>query len=484
MLSCRQLPGLSCEECRRRKARCDRVRPHCGTCVEIGIECIVNDKRPRRGPKKGQLKALRYRVGILERQLKDQLNNNLAPPAVEIDCEPMETVAIVSESAVLDDIEQDIIHNLIPNTAEWHDTGMTTTGIAAPSVDLDFNAMDATEGLDISDLVWADLDLLYFDRVHPVLPIIHKRRCFAWSNEEVLTPARLSLRLAMGALAAALSTQFPGLSNILYTSTRRILETSHNTEQDPSSTAGHVPLEEIQAWLLVAHYELMCVHENRAMITAGRAFRLVQLSRLHDIDIIDISPVNIIETPSTPTSLAQDESFGIVEERRRTFWLAFSLDRFLSTRNQWPLTLHEEIIRSRLPSPETHFQNNMPVQVDFLPDILTNSDRGVHSSFTECIILATLYGRCMEHRRLSLASSLSTNKSHEFWTRHERLASILEKQVQILICYPANMLNLDNRNPMLTFSQILVHSAIIHLCITIEIYPAGILGGWKSTPCT
>lgn len=59
----RRQPGFACQECRRRKARCDRVRPQCGTCAEAGLSCVIIEERPQRGPKKGQLKALRSRVG-------------------------------------------------------------------------------------------------------------------------------------------------------------------------------------------------------------------------------------------------------------------------------------------------------------------------------------------------------------------------------------------------------------------------------------
>lgn len=61
----RQQPGLACEPCRRRKARCDRSQPVCGACAETGAECVVNESRPQRGPKKGQLRALRTEVGEL-----------------------------------------------------------------------------------------------------------------------------------------------------------------------------------------------------------------------------------------------------------------------------------------------------------------------------------------------------------------------------------------------------------------------------------
>ena len=59
----RQRPGSACEECRRKKLRCDRKKP-CGGCVDSGVVCHVNAARPERGPKKGHLKVLRSRIGI------------------------------------------------------------------------------------------------------------------------------------------------------------------------------------------------------------------------------------------------------------------------------------------------------------------------------------------------------------------------------------------------------------------------------------
>lgn len=60
----RQQPGFACEECRRRKARCDRVRPKCGHCMETDMTCVILAKKSQRGPKKGQLAALRSQIGL------------------------------------------------------------------------------------------------------------------------------------------------------------------------------------------------------------------------------------------------------------------------------------------------------------------------------------------------------------------------------------------------------------------------------------
>ena len=68
----RQRSGPACDECRRRKLRCDGQQPQCGICRETGISCEVTH-RGTRGPKKGHLKALKNRVVHLEAMLESRL---------------------------------------------------------------------------------------------------------------------------------------------------------------------------------------------------------------------------------------------------------------------------------------------------------------------------------------------------------------------------------------------------------------------------
>jgi Fungal specific transcription factor domain len=176
--------------------------------------------------------------------------------------------------------------------------------------------------------------------VHLVCPVIHQRRYFAWAGQESLPPTRACLRSAMRTMAAAVSPRYRRLGDVLYAETRRLLET--HVEKPTSEVAARVmasdkiPLEQIQAWLLLAHYESLRMEERQAMLTAGRAFRLVQMARLYDVD----TPDNVPPVTAEPEL---DESFVDAEEKRRTFWLAYSFDRFLCWRNEWPLTLQEEM---------------------------------------------------------------------------------------------------------------------------------------------
>ena len=60
----RQRAGAACEECRRRKLRCDGKQPQCEPCFEAGVLCVTPTNHPQRGPKRGHLKALQTRMGI------------------------------------------------------------------------------------------------------------------------------------------------------------------------------------------------------------------------------------------------------------------------------------------------------------------------------------------------------------------------------------------------------------------------------------
>lgn len=172
-------------------------------------------------------------------------------------------------------------------------------------------------------------DQLYFDRVHANVPIFNQSRYFARSRQTpcIRSPDyMLCLQYAMWSLAMAHSSQFESSRDLLYKETRQMLECLDMADDD----LHPVRIEQIQAWLLVAFYELARASYRRASISAGRALRLVQLARLHEVD-------------AGANSLDEEDPV-VREERRRTFWVAYCLDRLLCMRNNDSLTLTEEAV--------------------------------------------------------------------------------------------------------------------------------------------
>ncbi len=192
----------------------------------------------------------------------------------------------------------------------------------------------------MTDLMRADLDQVFFDRVYPVLPIIYHRRYFSWADKEHPGATRACLRSAMRAMAAAMSAPGRRVCDQLYA------ETCHLLEAHKIGSKADISVEYVQAWLLLAHYELLRVGEYQAMLTAGRCLRLVLMARLSDID--SPGPDGIDYPQASPVLINREnvrgDTFSIVEEQRRVFWLSFCLDRSLCLRNEYPLTLQEDMV--------------------------------------------------------------------------------------------------------------------------------------------
>ena len=99
----------------------------------------------------------------------------------------------------------------------------------------------------------------------------------------------------------------------LYAEARRLLDALEMESQD----AFVKRIEQSQSWLLLTIYELMNDQFFQcALVSAGRAFRLIQLIGLYEVD------------KQPPTGIQGE--WVDKESRRRTFWVAYTLDRSLA----------------------------------------------------------------------------------------------------------------------------------------------------------
>ncbi|KAI1770474.1 fungal-specific transcription factor domain-containing protein [Hypoxylon cercidicola] len=472
----RQNPGAACEECRRRKVRCDRQQPSCGLCLSSGVQCQVTTPRPPRGPKRGYLKALQARIATLEGTLLQQQRQQQQPPPNN----NTSTITIAPEDTTIEGLTfndhpplawdfpittdderslNDLCNGTVPSTVSGtssldggsvHASTSPIQGFQTPSESfadamLDRKMSEISDGLDginISNLMQADLDQLYFDRVHSFAPILHQRRYISWARSMAKTDAQSCLRYAMWTLAASVSAHYQNIGDSLYRCTRRSLESLDSK----CVGLGMTEMEQVQAWLLLAIHEFMCVDFSRGWVSAGRAFRLIQLNWLQYSDGTDVS-------------LAQTDWVD-AEQKRRTFWLAYCLDRFISVRNNSPMTFSEQNT-IRLPAPETNFQNEQPTLTGFLSEAITARDAIVTSTFTECIVVATIIGRALSHRQQSMVDNIYLNESRDFWERHEWINGILIQRMDVFsLNYPIAAQEAD---PMLLFISMMWRTTVLYI---------------------
>ncbi|KXJ92531.1 hypothetical protein Micbo1qcDRAFT_182901 [Microdochium bolleyi] len=386
------MPGskatAACEACRRRKTRCDGTRPQCGACYSAHTTCILVDERPRRGPKKGELRALKAQVG--------------KPP-------------LAPES--------------LPE-------------------------LDISSGL--SDMLHRDA--LYYLRVHPLLPMVHQWHYLSWAQHQNPGTARSTLRLAMWTLASAFSAQYRALGTSLYHLAQNMAHANGTDTELPWETTATFNLEHTQAWLLLAHYELRCVDHNAALQTAARVYRLVQASGLYNLDV-------------TESGTSDEEALILKEDKRRTFWLAFCLDRLVTSQDSLHMTLQEEMLHVNLPSSPAAPEPKLNTRGQSLRDAVSQSTPDGLSPLSEMIVLATLYGRCVTHRRLAATDASNAKSSPggdaSFWKRHEWLAARIQQRTPSL---PTALSELEitlERGPLAMLSHFLVRGAAIHLSDTL-----------------
>ncbi|KAI9782067.1 MAG: hypothetical protein M1816_002008 [Peltula sp. TS41687] len=414
---------IACVICRKRKLKCDGNKPSCGTCSRLGHECAYDQVRRKSGPKRGYVKALEARLAQVENLLKRQepqeassSNGNMvddgsevcpprrspeqsheqpgnAPSNMQATSQPSEPFQNSSVQATLDPVTMESSLGG-SNTFTWE---MMSMGIDEP--------------MPLQDVI-DELTQIYFEKMHPSIPIIHRRRFLAAMN---LTPhARppVCLRYAMWCLAASVTDKYVNLPEIFYHRARKYIE------QDEMKGHGQsvLTVAHCQTWSIIGMYEFKMMYFPKAWLSTGRATRLAQMMGLHRLDGTGLDVKQCLMPPRDWTER---------EERRRTFWMAFCADRYASIGTGWPMTVEEKDILSNLPASEEAFDLSIPQRTLALKDAMTPSGAASLSPFAGVILMASLFGRNLLHLHRPDEVDGEDDLNGEFWKRHRTLHNIL-----------------------------------------------------------
>ncbi|GAP88230.2 putative transcription fungi [Rosellinia necatrix] len=338
-----------------------------------------------------------------------------------------------------------------------------------------FNAQQVLEhapvshGLEVqlTPIICNDLDQLFFDRVHAFAPMVPKTRYLSLFKRPEKSRQKKCLQYAMWTLAASVSSQFHLIRMDLYAEARQLLNALDVENQ------GHPCPEQVQAWILLSIYELtsnMCNYQ-RGMVSAGRAFRLIQLMRLNEMDGPNYAAVRACWSGQGKGQCDWID----YESVRRTFWVAYTIDRFTSAIDGLPLSFSESQIFTRLPAPDSNFNSGRTTTTCFLPELMDGSDpervnRGRDSSpFIQSIVVATICGRILEHKQLPRERrqySKQSTSENEFFREHQALKELLTGHIKILSMSFTSML--EHPDPMLIFEALATQMAVLMLGETIE----------------
>ncbi|CAG9989259.1 unnamed protein product [Clonostachys byssicola] len=464
------MPPMSpCIQCSQRHLLCDGQQPHCGSCQASNIICEM-PQRGSRGSKKGYLKALRSRLshieGMLERRMRDQQQDfpiaegsgheinhtslSHAPASQAITPHQFRDRALIADGSATETIAQ-----MNPPMDAWLDSSQFHQPSLSSIYPTNFG-----NGVDLPSHVQAELNQLYFDRLHPSIPLVHQRRFMCRTKSDETLSSFKCLQYAMWTLSTLFSAQFRDLTETIYFEAKQLLDGLIACYDRDSS--GDTQL--VQASVLVAICESVRARHQQAWMSAGRSFRLVQGMRFHEID-----------KPRIDGSISSHLDATETEERRRTFWVAYLLDHLFSMRNDWPVTLSEHVVCTRMPAPEEAFQSGHNTLGPFLSEAVVAP--GPATPFNECLILATICGRSLLHCQQHKISLAYGGLTVDWAAQNQRLDETLKARLEAFsesYGSPTTKMN----GPLSDFVGILGQTTVVYMCkgIMETLYSATNLG--------
>ncbi|RAL01004.1 putative C6 transcription factor Prf [Aspergillus ibericus CBS 121593] len=437
---------IACVLCRRRKLRCDGKRPSCGTCSRLGHECIFDEVRKKSGPKRGYVKQLEKRLAQVETLLKSQetrIRSAHGPgsivPAINDSPDtpggfPQDNASMSSPEGAADPARSgQVFQQARASSRTGFEGELISLGLQEP--------LPMREVID-------ELTTIYFEKIHPGMPMIHRPRYLAATNLPLSSRPPICLQYMMWCHAASVSDKHSNLQLIFYQRARKYAE----LDEMKGFGESMVTLAHCQTWVLITTYEFKMMFFPRAWLSAGKSARLAIMMGLNRLDGQGIDVKQTLLPPKDWTEK---------EERRRVFWMAFCIDRYASVGTGWPVTIDERDISAYLPASEESFISNKPQQSIRLPDALTGGDISLLSPFGGVVILACMFGRNIPHLHRPDPGDNDHDLTGGYWQRHRALDNIL---LHFALSMPSHLrLTVATTDPNVIFCNMGIHSATICL---------------------
>ncbi|KAK2626795.1 hypothetical protein QTJ16_003970 [Diplocarpon rosae] len=433
---------IACVICRKRKLKCDGTKPSCSTCSRLGHSCAYDEIRRKSGPKRGYVKALEERLKQVENLLKTQ-DTVPAVPEVPTNFTLGEGAAsgIGPGALPAGDFTISNASISIGNGAEAGRWGLNGESPQPVIDNMAFSTanLNLSMGLDDNSFTWEMIGLGLEEPLPPQETI------------DELAPSQrppVALRYAMWTLAASVVDKFVDLKNHFYHRARKYMEAD--------ALKGHgehiISVAHAQTHALLAQYEFKMMSFPRAWISTGSAIRMCQMMGLHRLDGASLDVKQCLPVPRDWTER---------EERSRTFWFCFCVDRYASIGTGWPMVIDEKDILTDMPSSDEAFNMSKPERTNSLRESMSPWGASKLSPFGSVVLMACLFGRNLTHLHRPDSDGRDGDINGEFWKRHRKIDNIL---LNTSLSMPSH-LKLPNgiASPNIVFANMNIHTSTICL---------------------
>ncbi|KAF2088922.1 hypothetical protein K490DRAFT_38482 [Saccharata proteae CBS 121410] len=408
---------IACVLCRKRKLKCDGQRPSCGTCKRLSHDCAYDEVRKKSGPKRGYVKALEARLQQVETMLKTQdvepAQDTQDPATLFADRPRAPSMNNESPGGHVMNPDPQLFQtdNSSPKEFPAMNDGSMDTGSGSNPFSWEMIGLGLDEALPQQDVI-NELTQLYFDKVHPTFPMIHRPRFLAAMNLAPHMRPPICLRYIMWCFAASQTEKYSALQEHFYYRARKY------AQQDEMKGFGEhtLTLAHCQAWVLIASYEFKCMYFPRAWLSVGRAVRLSQMMSLNKVDGVALDVKQCLPPPKDWTER---------EERRRTWWMCYNIDRYASIGTGWPMTIDERDIYTNLPVSDEAFDKSRQMDAPSMEEVLEGNGAASLSGTAGTIVMACLFGRNLTHLHRPTPDDNAHDINGEFWARHRNMDNLL-----------------------------------------------------------
>ncbi|KAK9711689.1 hypothetical protein K7432_007662 [Basidiobolus ranarum] len=450
----RQRVTLACDVCRKRKTRCDGVRPSCSICQSDSITCTYKDKMKRRGPQKGYTEALEQRLLKMEYALGELFRYD---PKLEEFVErgaKTQSCSTDDKSTILKSkLAQSTSNSMQGNKVDpWilddegqmsHYENSSDQCLFRSSSELHNNMMEASTNVNAvtkntytrslleilpDPQLFSRLVDIYFTSINPIFTLLHKAEFLVRLNQNekekpyFLLNAMFSLSSAMASLNS--TWRLENLDAEVYFRRSRTLL---------SQVWDKSTMENAQGLVLLSIYSHLIQDFKKSWIYSGIAIRMVEDLGLH-------RDPNIWNSKLTPNEM---------ESRKRVWWVCYIIDRFSSVCVGRPVSIYYQQFDTPLPRLDEE-------------DISSLNQVSLHSGmslrvFVEVIKLHELIG----HVWSTIHIARATQKLNKI---HYALIMWLDSLPLGLAYVPAEYFagNLP-KNPAIIYAHVWYHSALILL---------------------
>lgn len=350
--------GPACNSCRKRKTKCSRDQP-CSQCTRMNLECNYDESRERSGVKTGVIEALNQRLTMLEHMFLGQglLFEPLFKQAVGPNSPS--AVSVQNRAKALKQYYHAVADSSSPSQSghDLHPHPVAASASSQSKSTVSGALASSTNGSLLPPLdLLGDLVELYFQNVHPWIPVLHVtsfREKFGDANE------RKRLTTVLQAITSV-CLRFDQLSG---------LTQEEKTEwslkcKNAVMLAGmdRFSVVNLQAMVIVSFDIIGSGRGPSSWSIVGSMTRTVEQLQL-SVEAEDAtSEQNANAFMIRRMKFLQCSSSWLeVEERRRVFWCVFLMDRFCSVATGWNNSLTSADVRRRLPCEGTIWQRGNPV---------------------------------------------------------------------------------------------------------------------------